>query len=263
MKATDVLKHLIIPDTQVRPGVDVDHLEWAGNYAVEKQPQVIVHLGDHWDMPSLSRWDNAARKALASRDVHADIVAGNEALRLFMRPITEHNKGRRSRARYKPRLVMLEGNHEHRIARSVYDEPWLAGLFEACDRNDRELGWERIPFLQPIEIDGIRYCHYFCRNANGAVVQSRNGMPSAKAQVVRECVSATAGHKQGLDVHVQPAGGRIFRGLIAGSFYSHDEEYLTPQGNTHFRGILLKNDVRDGYYDLCDVSLDFLRRRYS
>ena len=51
------MKHMIIPDTQVKPGSSFEHLKWAGQYAVEKKPDVIVHIGDHWDMPSLSSWD--------------------------------------------------------------------------------------------------------------------------------------------------------------------------------------------------------------
>jgi len=42
------MKHFIIPDTQVKPDVPINHLEAAGNYIIEKQPDVIVHLGDHW-----------------------------------------------------------------------------------------------------------------------------------------------------------------------------------------------------------------------
>jgi hypothetical protein len=51
------VNHLIIPDTQVRPGVPTDHLKWIGQYAVEKRFDVLMHLGDHWDMSSLSSYD--------------------------------------------------------------------------------------------------------------------------------------------------------------------------------------------------------------
>ena len=51
------MKHLIIPDTQVKPGHPIDHLRWAGQYAVDKKPDGIIHIGDHFDMPSLSSWD--------------------------------------------------------------------------------------------------------------------------------------------------------------------------------------------------------------
>ena len=51
------MRHLIIPDTQIKPDANYDHMTWAGHYAVKMKPDVIVHLGDHWDMPSLSSYD--------------------------------------------------------------------------------------------------------------------------------------------------------------------------------------------------------------
>ena len=124
-------------------------------------------------------------------------------------------------------------------------------------------GWHVHKFLTPVILDSIAYSHYYIRGANGSITQSKRGMPSAKAQVVREAMSATAGHKQGLDTHVQPVGGgRVHRGIIAGSFYQHDEPYLTGQ-QVYWRGVLVKNDVRDsGNYDLMEISLDYLLRRW-
>ena len=263
-------KHLVIPDTQCRPGVPLDHLLWAGRYALEKRPDVIVHLGDHWDMPSLSSWDSATKKAqkkrayLSGKDKGVgDIEAGNRGLELFMKPLLKYNKKAMKSRRYTPRLVMIRGNHENRITRAIEQEPWLEGAISQEHFNDKALGWEVVPFLKPIKIGGILFCHYFCRGSNGTVAQTRRGSPSAKAQVVREGCSAIAGHKQGLDVHIQPTGDGMRRGIIAGSFYQHDEEYMSPQGQNHWRGILLLHDVYQGEFDLCEVSLAHLKRRYS
>ena len=55
------MKHLIIPDTQVKPNTPTEHLKWAGQYAAEKKPDVIVHIGDHWDMESLSSYDKGKK----------------------------------------------------------------------------------------------------------------------------------------------------------------------------------------------------------
>ncbi len=122
-----------------------------------------------------------------------------------------------------------------------------------------------IPFLQPIILSDIVFCHYFCRNAKGHVMQSRRGMPSAMAQVVREGMSAVAGHKQGLDVHIQPVGnGKRHRGIIAGSYYQHSEAYLTAQGQDHWRGVLMLNEVREGGdFDLVEASLGWMLRRWA
>jgi hypothetical protein len=50
--------------------------------------------------------------------------------------------------------------------------------------------------------------------------------------------------------------------VIAGSCYTHEEDYLGPQGNRHWRGILMLNDVNDGEFDLMPVSTKFLLERY-
>jgi len=41
------MEHFILPDTQVKKGVPLNHLEAAGNYIVDRKPDVIVHLADH------------------------------------------------------------------------------------------------------------------------------------------------------------------------------------------------------------------------
>jgi hypothetical protein len=76
---------------------------------------------------------------------------------------------------------------------------------------------------------------------------------------MQSCVS---GHRQGLDLAVHTNGKRLIRSIIAGSFYQHSEGYLSPQGNHHWRGILMLNEVRQGNFCLLEVSLDYLKRRY-
>ena len=256
------MKHLVIPDTQVRPGVPVAHLEAVARYALEKRPDVIVHLGDHWDMPSLGAYESAVTKAVEARDIAADIEAGNTALSAFNTVLRRWNRRRPARRRYKPRLVLLRGNHEERILRYLRENPWAEGLLSAHPLQSP--GWEVHEFLAPVVIDGIAYCHFFCRAADGNVKQSRRGAPNARLQVIREGMSATAGHQQGLDLHRQPVGGGQARwGLIAGSFYQHEETYLTPQGTSYWRGVILKHEVRDGDYDPCIVSMGYLLRKYT
>ena len=91
------MRHLVIPDTQCKPGFPTEHLEWVGKYAAEKKPDVIVHLGDHWDMPSLSIYD-IGKKAFEGRTYQADIIAGNLAMDRLMKPIVnEINRLKRNK----------------------------------------------------------------------------------------------------------------------------------------------------------------------
>ena len=53
-RSDEGLRIMVIPDTQVKPGVNTDHIAAAARYALKMRPDVICHIGDHWDMPSLS-----------------------------------------------------------------------------------------------------------------------------------------------------------------------------------------------------------------
>lgn len=247
-------RHLFISDTQVKPGVKLDHLAWAGRYIADKKPDVIVLGGDWFDMESLSSYDRG-KKAAEGRRYRYDIAAGNRGLEMFMEPWYDI-KG------YEPRQVALLGNHEQRIMRHINANPELEGAIGYDDFDFEDWGWEVYDFLVPVVIDGIAYCHFFPQNAHGEVMQGKNGAPSASAQVKRVGMSCTAGHRQGMDYHIQGSIGGRRHGLISGSFYQHDEHYKGPMGNDHWRGIIMKNRVKDGDYDICPVSLDYLKDNY-
>jgi len=232
--------------------VRTDHLEWAGKYIRAKKPDVVIHLGDHWDMPSLSSYDKGKASA-EGRRVARDIAAGNDALALLTKHIGP----------IKPRLVLLRGNHEERIERYVNDHAELSEAVGYHLFNDVELGWEVVPFLQPIEIGGVAFCHYFPRGSDGNVGQTKRGAPNAKAQLTREMQSCVAGHRQGLDLAVHTNGKRTLRSVIAGSFYQHSEAYLSPQGNHHWHGVLMMTEVKGGMFNLVEVSLAYLRKRFA
>jgi hypothetical protein len=82
------MKHLIIPDTQVKPNTPIDHLNWAGQYAVKMRPDVIVMIGDHWDMESLSSYDKG-KKSFEGRRYTKDIEAGIVGMEAFLKPIRD------------------------------------------------------------------------------------------------------------------------------------------------------------------------------
>ena len=109
-------KHLVIPDTQVKPDQSVEHLRWAGQYAADKKPDVIVHIGDHWDMPSLSSYDVGTRSFEGRRYVR-DIEAGITGMEAFLEPIrNEQDRLKNNKwKQWKPRMVFTLGNHENRI----------------------------------------------------------------------------------------------------------------------------------------------------
>lgn len=243
-------RHIVIPDTQCKPDVPMEHLEWAGRYIAEQNPDVVVHLGDHWDMPSLSSYDKG-KKAFEGRRYKNDIIAGNAGMDLLMGPIAKMPR--------RPRMIFLIGNHEERIERVEQGTPELEGVIGYQDFNLRTHGWEIYPYRQPVNLDGILYAHYFYNVASGKPYTGR-----ATSILPRVGQTFIQGHRQGLDASGDStlATGQRRRGIIAGSFYQHREEYLGPQSN-EWRGILVLNEVRDGNFDLMEVSLDYLRRRFG
>jgi hypothetical protein len=254
------LRHFVLPDCQVRPGDDFGYLRAIGNYIVKKQPEVVVNLGDFADMPSLSSYD-VGKKSFEGRRYKADVEAAHEAMNALLGPLREFNaKAKKNKEKlYKPRLVMLLGNHEHRINRAVNDDPKLEGVLSTHDLGYKKAGWEVHPFLEVVVIDGVAYSHYFTTGAMGRPASS------AQAQLNKKHQSCIAGHQQGLQIATSyRADGVRLTSIIAGSCYEHNEDYLGPQGNNHFRGLLVLNDVLPtGEYDLMPVSLKYIKANYA
>jgi hypothetical protein len=246
-----------VPDTQAKPGVPTDHLRWIGQYIVDKQPEVIVHLGDHWDMPSLSSYDKG-KKAMEGRRYRADVKAGNDAWALLNAPRELYNAQRRrnGKKQYKPELHLLRGNHEDRINRATNDDAALDGTIGMHDLESP--GWEVHDFLEPVWIDGVCYAHYFYNPMSGRALA---GQAATRLKTVGH--SFTMGHQQTLDYALRFVGDRAHHALVAGACYLHDEDYKGPQGNAHWRGIVMCHQVEDGQYDPMFVSLDYLCRRYE
>ena len=109
-------KHIVIPDCQVRPDVELSHLTWIGNYITAKHPDVVVNLGDFADMPSLSSYDVGKASAEGKRYAK-DVEAAKFGMDLLMEPIRAERT--RTHRRWKPELVLTLGNHEDRITREA------------------------------------------------------------------------------------------------------------------------------------------------
>jgi Calcineurin-like phosphoesterase. len=253
------MKHLVIPDCQVRPGDDLTFLERIGKYIVEKQPDVLICLGDFADMPSLSSYD-VGRKSFEGRRYLLDVQAAEDGMARLLAPISLYNARQRANGKkqYKPRKVLTLGNHENRINRAVDGDAKLEGVLKTTDLGYADFGWEVHPFLDVAIIDGVAYSHYFVTGVAGRPAGS------AAAQFRKTSMSCVAGHQQGLQIHTgNRADGAILTSVIAGSCYEHNEDYLGPQSNQHWRGFLVLHDVKDGAFDLMPVSLSYLEKKYG
>lgn len=234
----------VIPDTQVRPGVPTDHFDWVGAMIREYEPEYVVHLGDHWDMESLSSYSGELERE--GRRYVDDIESGNAALERLERAM----------GGYRPkRKVILRGNHEQRIERVVAENAKLKGALSYDHFNDKALGWEVVDYCgkQPgrVVIEGVEFAHYFCANNSDRPIGG-----TAQNRLTKIGAPFVMGHVQGLDTgHKQFATGRVVRGVVAGSCYLHDEDYK-GHANAHWRGVIVLNGVRNGAFSLMDIPLE-------
>jgi hypothetical protein len=253
------VKIVVIPDVQSKPDTSLEHLRWAGEWCSDKKPDYIVQIGDFADMESLSSYDKG-KKSFEGRRYTKDIEVAKSAMETFMYPIQQEQKRliRNKEKQWNPKLILTLGNHEQRINRAIEDDPKLEGLISVNDLGYSTFGWDVIPFLKVIVIEGIAFSHYFVSGVMGRPVGT------ARMLLTKHHMSCVAGHQQGRDIaYGQKADGSRMTGIISGSYYLHDENYLTPQNNIHWRGIWQLNDIQDGSFDELPLSIDYLKAKYG
>lgn len=249
--------HCVISDVQSKEGQDFTFLTNVGKYIVAKKPDTIVCLGDFADMPSLSSYD-VGKRSFEGRRYTKDIAAATEAMEALVGPLIDfNNKARRNKEKqYHPRMVLTLGNHEDRIHRAVENDSKLEGLISIDDLPYSS--WEVYPYLEVVNIDGINYSHYFTSGVMGRPIGN------AKLLLQKKHQSCVQGHVQTMDIATDyRADGTPIIGLFAGCCYEHNEDYLGPQGNAHFRGIHMLYEVEDGAFYHHAISLKYLKDKYG
>ena len=248
---------LFIPDVQAGPGRPNRHLTWVGRYAADKGFDPIIQAGDWGDYPSLSFFDKG-KLVFEGRRLSKDWDAHRTSVDLFETELAKA-KG------YKPRKVYTKGNHEFRIERAMNDSPGLDTLPNVTGYM-QERGWETYEYLQVAKVEGVLFSHLFPRTLTGRVTNSsiKYGANSANHMVRANMASCVAGHKPGFDYAAVPGPGeRKLHGLIAGSFYLHKETYAGPNSDINWKGVVVLNRLKAGSFDVCAVSIDYLRERYG
>ena len=192
------MRHLLIPDTQIRKGVPNDHLSWAAQAVLEYKPDRTIHIGDHWDMPSLSLYDPVGSEPARHHNVEEDFEYGNAAFALLAKPLK----------RTKTEKHFLRGNHEDRVERALYREPKYAGLIgnHKMDTQDFKV----YPYLERLWLDGICFSHFFQNMLSSYAV---GGEITNRLNKIGD--SFVQGHEQGFRYgnRVYPTG-RTRHGLV-------------------------------------------------
>lgn len=254
-------RHYVVPDLQMRPGVPLDHLDWIAQDIVRRKPDVIVQIGDAADFASLSTHSAPGSMSKEGARYEADVEVANEGFRRLTAPIHAEiaRCKRRHLKRWEPRMVFTTGNHEHRVQRRVESDPVWAGTIRDTDFAVESFGFERHPFLKPVEIDSVHYAHFFQSEKSDRPIGG-----TMENRLNKIGVTFVVGHEQGLLLHRRPLPvGKTIHGIVAGSCYLHAEEYRGAQRNNEWRGTVCLNDVRDGDLEPMPLTLRYLCRTYA
>ena len=67
--------YLVVPDPHAHPNFNNDRADWLGKFILDHKPDVVVNMGDTWDLPSLSSFDKG-KASFSSASYERDIDAG-------------------------------------------------------------------------------------------------------------------------------------------------------------------------------------------
>jgi hypothetical protein len=252
-------RHFIIPDTQCRPGVPLDHLDWCARAIVEYKPDVVLHLGDHYDLPSLSKHESPGSAFMEGKRVHEDLAVGNEAFARLAAPMQQEiARSKRTKKPWTPECHFLLGNHENRITRAALENPKLGG-FLTLEALKVPAPFVTHPYLEIVELGGVAYSHFFSSFHSGKPLSG-----SVESRLNRIGRSFWQGHQQGFRYSVVEYPGGIRRhGGVSGSYYQHKESYRDAQSHGEWVGCVVLNEVVAGDFCVMPLSLSYLRRRFS
>ena len=251
------LDKIIIADTQVHKGTPTGHLKSLSKYIWAHKPGSIVHIGDNWDLPSLSSYSTATEAE--GRRLKDDLESGTNALDIVMSEVKIRNE-KAKKKKYSPKKHFVMGNHENRLNRFLGDNPALEGFFN-LKKEIEKMGWEVSDFLDPLWIDEVCFMHFMPnpesgRPVGGSIENKLNKFPH----------SFVHGHQQKYQIgRRQNLQGIPHFGVCAGSFYLHDEDYRGAN-NTEIRGFLHLKAFKNRYgkldHDVEFISMERLMEKY-
>lgn len=249
--------HLVIPDPHALPGQSNARADLLGKLICDVKPDVVVNLGDQWDMPSLRGADRGTR-TFEGRRIREDIEVGKDFSERMWAPVKKSKKRL-------PYRVFLEGNHEQRIKRVVNGAPEFSGWLDTEDLEISRWYDEFVPYSGNtpgiINVDGVHYAHFFVSGVMGRPI---GGEHPAYSLLTKEFVSCTCGHIHVLDFaeRTTVAGKKIY-GLVAGVFIDYHADWAGEINRLWWPGVIIKRNVEDGGYDPEFVSLKRLQNVYS
>jgi hypothetical protein len=249
--------YLIVPDSHAVAYHNNDRADYLAQLTIDLKPDVVVNMGDQFDMESLSSYDKGKR-SFVGRTYKADINAGLEFHDRWWGPVKKTKKKM-------PYRVVLEGNHEHRIERVLDLSDELVGTIGFQDYAFDDYYDETVRYNGGtpgiIELDGILFAHYFTSGVKG---MPTGGVHPAHTLLGVNMQSSVAAHSHLFDwVTKKTQHGEVFNGLVAGCYQDYDNPWAGNLAKMWKRGVTILRNVEAGNYDLQFVSIESLRKSYG
>lgn len=249
--------HLVIPDSHAHPDFNNDRAFLLGELINEIRPDVVVNIGDMYDMSSLSSYDKGKRN-FVGRSYQKDIEAGRDFQdKMWFR--LKKNK------RKMPDTYFFEGNHEHRIEKALDASPELEGTIGFKDFDLDKYYNEVIRYEGGTpgvkEIDGVHYAHYFISGVMGRAV---SGTKPAYAVSIANGKSSTCGHIHVADYSIRTLiDKQKVQCSVVGCFQDYRSPWAGGANDLWWSGVLVKWDVENGNYDPEFISMSRLKKLYG
>lgn len=248
-------KILVIPDTHARPDMDNSRFDALGNFIVEKRPDIVISIGDWYDMASLCSYDKATLHA-EGRRYQADIDAGNDAL---LRVMTKVRRGYNKKKL--PEFHVTLGNHEERILRAANQNPELAGKLSYDDFHFKKYGWHQHDFLKPLVKENICFMHYL---PSGPMKKAVGGVNAARTLVLKGMMSVVVGHSHTRDYwETSRIDGQKMFGLAVGCYDEGDHVYANGTQQNWWSGLVMLHEAQDGSAEPAFFSMDYVKRKFK
>jgi len=249
--------YLIIPDCHAHPDHNNRRADYLANLIIDLSPDVVINMGDQFDMSSLSDYDKGKR-SFQGKSYKKDIEAGLEFHDRVWSPV-------RARKKKMPYRVVLEGNHEHRIERALDLSPELAGTIGFSDYAFEDYYHEVVRYDGQLpgifRSDGILFAHYFPTGVSG---RPMGGVSPARMMAQKNKVSCVAGHIHTFDFFSEKnIDDKAINCLVAGCYQDYINDWAGAIGKFWRAGVSILRNVEDGDYDLQWVSLKNLEQAYS
>lgn len=252
--------HLILPDPHSHPDFSNDRFDLVGKLLLDLKPDVFINMGDHADLASLSAYDKG-KASFHGRNYAKDIEACLEANDKIFGPIKKAKKK-------KPRSIILEGNHEHRIKKLLESEPHLGGsrygvAFSDLGYSDNYGDVVEYTGSTPgmINVDGINYAHYVISGVSGRAFSSKH---HAQGLTLTQHDSTVVGHSHLFDYHIaRDMTGKSKMGVVAGVFQDYDSPWAGNINRLWHKGLIILRNVENGVGDLEWVSMERLKKEYG